>query len=240
MKFRLAVRCFVMTNCIDILYVHVPFCVRRCDYCSFHSTDGVPIDGVHAYLDRLAKELAVQAKGCSPLRRVFIGGGTPNALAPSELDRLLGLIHDNFELADDYEFTVECNPSSLTAEKIALLTEAKVNRLSLGIQSFLPHLRKTIGRIGDLPDVHHGLTLALDAFENVNCDLIFGIPEQTIEDWRADLNAVADLGVTHISTYALSVDQGTPLALRAAQPLDEERFVGFWDATDTILNSVWL
>lgn len=217
------------------LYVHVPFCHGKCDYCAFYSLPESTPDLRHHYLERLARDFAAAAGASAELRSVFIGGGTPSQLAAAELRTLCQLVHASFTLAADCEWTMEANPESLTTERLEAAVEGGVNRLSLGIQSFQPELRRIIGRRGSLAHLHSRLQQARSlGLSQINVDLICQIPGQTPEMWRQDLRQALDCGATHLSTYALSIEAGTPLAARSLpEPADEE--TDFDDITaDTI------
>jgi len=190
------------------LYVHVPFCVKKCRYCDFFS---VPIEGqpIERYIACLLRELTAWGK-TSPTT-VFVGGGTPTALHETHLQRLLDALH----AADLYavtEFTVEANPGTITPEKLRLLRRGGVNRLSLGVQSFHQKHLHTLGRIHSPQQAREAVELARAAgFDNLSVDLIFGIPGQSAGDWAADLDAALALEVEHLSAYGLTYEQGTPL-----------------------------
>lgn len=223
----------------ESLYVHVPFCAAKCDYCAFYSAGGVAPARRRAYLDRLRVELAA-ASQAEPVASVFIGGGTPTLLEPAELDELLGLVKDHFPLAPDGEWTVECNPESLDRAKIDLLAGHGVNRVSLGVQSFRPELRGTLGRRGNPGDLPATLAHVRNAgIGRQNLDLIYAIPGQSLGLWREDLVRAADLGVGHVSAYALTIEEGTHLASRLDAP-DDSAFEAMWDLADEVLGGTGL
>ncbi len=219
-----------MTGAFQALYVHVPFCAARCDYCAFYSVAEAPADLRAAYLRRLDGELADGAARCGELSSVYLGGGTPSSLSAEELDELLSLIGRHWRPAADAELTVECNPASLTPQKVAVLAARGVNRVSLGVQSFRPALRRAIGRrtgIERLPDAMGDLRAS--GIDNVGLDLIYALPGQTLEDWRDDLERACAMEPRHLSTYELTVEPGTPLAARAPELPDEETRVRMWE-----------
>lgn len=192
------------------LYVHIPFCVRKCRYCDFISFCGMA--DVHGdYIDVLGREMAQYAG--SAIDTVFIGGGTPTVLEPAHLEKLLGLIGENFCLQPDTEFTIEANPKTLTKEKLAILRAGGVNRLSIGVQSFCDEELKMLGRIHSARDAYNTVQMAQDAgFSNINLDLMSALPEQTPEKFRYSLGQAVGLAPTHISCYSLILEEGTPLA----------------------------
>ncbi len=228
----------MVSGAYQSLYVHVPFCRGKCSYCAFYSLGASSLDGRRSYFERLEQELRQGARNCALLQSVFVGGGTPSALTAPELKRLAELITDAFPLAPDCEWTVEANPESLDEEKIALLAAYGVNRLSFGVQSFSPRLRQMIGRrgsperLGELLDAarRHGI-------RRCNLDFIYAIPGQTLADWEADLRQALALAPTHVSTYALTIEEGTRLAGQNLAP-SEDDFLAMWDAAEAILGGV--
>lgn len=218
-----------MVRPYEALYVHVPFCTAKCAYCAFYSVPGADAGLRRAYLARVGEELAAGAERCAPPASVYVGGGTPSALAPEELDRLLATLGRLVPPRPGAEFTVECNPDSLTREKAAVLAARGVNRVSLGVQSFQARLRRSIGRRGEL-DRLDGLLDALRAegIDNLGMDLIYAMPGQTAEDWRDDLRRACAAGLKHLSTYELTIEEGSPLAGRALPPVPDELAVRMW------------
>ncbi len=219
------------------LYVHVPFCRGKCSYCAFYSLGESSSGERWAYLERLEQEMRQGAQNCAPLRSVFFGGGTPSALTASELNQLATFVKSRFSFAPDCEWTVEANPESMDEEKIALLAEHGVNRLSFGVQSFSPSLRRTIGRRGSPESVGKWLRAARQyGIKRCNLDFIYAIPGQTLADWETDLRQAVALGATHVSTYALTIEEGTRLAGQFS-PASDDVFLDMWDAADTILGA---
>jgi len=219
-----------MTRPFTSLYVHVPFCAAKCDYCAFYSIPGASTKLRRRYLERVAAEMAASAPLCARMQSIYVGGGTPSFLALEELETLLSSVRAQVPTAVGTEFTVECNPDSLTPAKVAVLARHGVNRVSLGIQSFNPKLRRTIGRRGSL----EGLAQALEALKangltNVGMDLIYAIPGQTLEDWRSDLCRSVKAGVQHISTYELTAEEGARLSEGKLPPADEALCVAMWE-----------
>jgi oxygen-independent coproporphyrinogen-3 oxidase len=220
------------------LYVHVPFCRGKCSYCAFYSLGESSADERRAYLERLEQEMRQGAQNCAQLQSVFFGGGTPSAMTADELEQLAGLVKNCFSLAPDCEWSVEANPESMDEEKIALLAEHGVNRLSFGVQSFSPSLRRTIGRRGSPESVGEWLSVARQhGIQRCNLDFIYAIPGQTLADWEADLRQAVALAPTHVSTYALTIEEGTRLAGQV-NPASDDVFLEMWDAADAILGAV--
>jgi oxygen-independent coproporphyrinogen III oxidase len=217
------------------LYLHVPFCAAKCDYCAFYSEPRAPAALRRQYLDHLQAELA-QVRQEQALASIFLGGGTPTMLPVDELDELLRMIRRSFHLAADCEWTVESNPDSLTPEKIEILAQHGVNRVSLGVQSFLPRLRRTLGRRGEVTGLRDLLArLRASGIARQNLDLIFAIPGQSLADWQDDLARAVELGVEHISAYALTIEEGTRLAAEGVVPADDADFEAMWEASDDLL-----
>ncbi|MEW5320675.1 radical SAM family heme chaperone HemW [Geobacillus thermoleovorans] len=192
-------------------YFHIPFCAHICHYCDFNKVfaAGQPIDD---YLRAMDKEMAwTAAEFGSQLKTLFIGGGTPTVLEPAQLGCLLASIHRHFQFdPQTAEFTVEANPDGLTKEKLAILRDAGVNRLSLGVQTFDDQLLQTIGRTHRRGDVIRAVALAREVgFQNISIDLMYGLPEQTLEQFTADLEAAFSLHVPHLSAYSLILEPRT-------------------------------
>jgi len=216
---------------IRALYVHVPFCRSKCAYCAFYSVPRPSRQDVSAFVDRLRRELAAAPTPLTCLSSVYVGGGTPSSLPESELAALLGAIGETFALEPRCEFSVECNPDSLTPEKAAVLAAHGVNRVSLGVQSFDPPLRRRLGRAGDVADVPRALDALRDAgICNIGIDLIYGIPGQSPADWTADVMQACDLGIRHLSTYELSVEEGSRLAEAGVELPDADATAAMWVA----------
>jgi oxygen-independent coproporphyrinogen-3 oxidase len=166
---------------------------------------------VDAYVDACVTD--VQRQDAPPADTVFFGGGTPSLLPAAQLTAIL----DTIRRADDAEVTVECNPDSVDAGKLAAYRAAGINRLSFGAQSFAPHVLSALNRTHDPSNVERAIRTARDAgFDNVNIDLIYGTPGETLADWRDTLARVLDLGVEHVSAYALTIEPPTPLGQRVA------------------------
>jgi len=213
------------------LYIHMPFCARKCAYCDFTSYPG-KTDRIPDYLDRLADEMRASRErfGSISLDTVFIGGGTPSLLTGDQTRRLMDDVRRHFTVSPDAEITCEANPGTLDAEKLAALREAGVNRLSLGVQSFDDGLLRTLGRIHSAQDAASSVRLAADeGFENISLDLMYALPGQTMPQWVETLQTALRLPIRHISCYSLIIEENTPMkALAEARPdllPDEETVV---------------
>ncbi len=196
------------------LYIHIPFCARKCPYCDFNTYARLePL--YEAYSQALCRELdrwAVRLDGRA-VHTVFVGGGTPTVLSSGQLRRILELVHDRFALAADVEFSCEANPGIEDRGQFALLRSLGVNRLSMGVQSFQPDELAFLGRIHSAEDALHAYDAAVHAgFENINLDFMFGLPRQSREAWDGSLDRALELAPRHVSLYSLIVEPDTPLA----------------------------
>lgn len=198
------------------LYVHVPFCVRKCGYCAFFSRPAEP-DLVAAWFAGLEREWETLPDGFAP-RSVFFGGGTPTALAEVDLARLIELVRARTDLRDLAEWTCEANPGTLTPAKLARLKNGGVNRLSIGAQSFDDATLKRLGRIHVAAETRAAVAQARAAgFERIAIDVIYGVPGTPRESFEADVEAALALAPEHVSCYCLEIEEGTPFARQAAE-----------------------
>jgi putative oxygen-independent coproporphyrinogen III oxidase len=200
-------------------YVHVPFCRRVCPYCDFAVIEGR--DDLRApYLAALEAEIGADDPFARPLDAVFVGGGTPTSIEPAALGRIIRALSDRFGLAPGAELSVEANPEDLDPATVEGLAEAGFERVSVGVQSFDPAVLRLLGRRHGPDDADAALALVREAFASVNVDLIFGTPGETLASWRASVERAVGSGADHLSTYALTVESGTPLsrAVRAGAP----------------------
>lgn len=193
------------------LYVHVPFCRRKCRYCDFYSV--TDLARLPAFVDAVLAEMALVASRFPfPCDTLYFGGGTPSLLPPADVARLIAAARTHFRLAADAEITLEANPCTVTPESLAAYRRAGVNRLSIGIQSFDPDQLRRLGRIHAPSAAVAALQAARDAgFANIGIDLIYGLPDQTEADWRWELERATALEPDHISAYLLTWAPGTPL-----------------------------
>lgn len=197
------------------LYVHVPFCHTRCSYCAFYSRGQIREEEVQGYLQALeveARSLTERYPGLV-FDTLFLGGGTPTALGPVALDRLLDILFRHFRFASALEFTAEANPESVSPEVLRVLRAWGCNRLSLGVQSAHADELEFLGRIHGVEEAKRAVWLARKVgLENLNLDLIFGLPGQGKRRWEATLRWALSLEPSHLSTYSLTVEPRTPLA----------------------------
>ena len=196
------------------LYLHIPFCVKRCGYCDFVTRaaerDDVRID---EYVERLVMEIRRNAKAgeLAAIETVYIGGGTPTHVGPARLSSLLYALSVSMDLTrEDLEFSMEANPESLTERLVCDLWAMGVNRLSIGVQSFDDNVLRVLGRAHDAEKARMAIRAAQTRFENVSVDLMCGIPGQSIESFEESVREAVNLGVTHVSVYPLSIEPHTP------------------------------
>lgn len=196
---------------INTLYIHIPFCIKKCMYCDFFS---LPFDkdlSSH-YIKALGSELAIRKDVAGELKTIYIGGGTPTTLYPEELKMLFTVLGAAFAISADAEITIEANPGTIDKEKIMILKACGVNRFSLGVQSFNDRELSLLERIHSTSEAIKAFTALRDCgAENLSIDLIYGIPGQTVQEWKDTLSKAIELGPEHISAYELTPEKGTPL-----------------------------
>lgn len=195
------------------LYIHIPFCKQKCRYCDFNSYPCQENGGVFDYLNGLNAEIELAGKAHSDAKidTVYIGGGTPSILSEEQVLSLCDNLKKSFDLSNVKEWTIECNPESLTVEKLALYKNLGINRLSIGVQSLCDDNLRAVGRIHDAQTALNKLSVAREYFDNVSCDLIVGLPYDTVERVEGEIKTLAPF-VSHISIYELILEEGTPLA----------------------------
>lgn len=199
------------------LYVHIPFCERKCLYCDFYSVEDAEL--MEDFLGALTREISLRRTGIGQVtfETLFFGGGTPSLLAPRQLESILSRLHAAFRIAPNAEVTLETNPGTVTEEKLRAYRALGVNRLSIGIQSFHDSELRTLGRIHDRAEALHAIDLARSAgFDNLGLDLIYSIPDQTLSAWEDSLTSATRLAPQHIAAYSLIVEEQTPMARRVA------------------------
>jgi oxygen-independent coproporphyrinogen III oxidase len=195
------------------LYIHIPFCEKKCPYCDFNTY--AKLDNLFdAYVDALCLEIGQWGERLQgrPLHTIFLGGGTPTVLEERALTQIFETVHTAFELAPECEITSEANPGTVDRRKFAILHRLGVNRLSMGVQSFQPQDLAFLGRIHNVEDVYRAFDAARQAgFDNINLDFIFGLPDQSPQGWADTLGRAIALGLEHLSLYSLIVEPETPL-----------------------------
>ncbi len=221
---------FVVTLHRDMagLYIHIPFCASRCVYCGFFST--TRLDQRQAYVEALGREMRLRDCNCDGKMRietVYLGGGTPSQLSAEQLRQIFLYINNVYDVSPRAEITIECNPDDITVPFVATLSQLPVNRVSMGAQTFnderlrFLHRRHRAEQVGEAVKRLRSVGIA-----NISIDLMYGFPGETMLEWNADIDAALALGVEHLSAYALSYEEGTPLYTMLQQgrveELDEE------------------
>jgi len=218
-------------------YIHIPYCIKRCGYCDFNTytpgelqiTTGLN-DISNSYIDLLIKEIELARAEVGEnviVPSIFFGGGTPSLMQASDIGRVISTIKNGFNLSADAEITMECNPDTVSNESLTQFKEVGVNRLSFGMQSAVKHVLETLDRTHN-PDNLLQVTSWADqiGFKEISVDLIYGTPGESISDWQTSIDAALSLPITHISAYALIVEEGTKLAAQIKRgqvnPVDDD------------------
>lgn len=194
------------------LYIHIPFCISKCAYCDFTSFAGKD-ELIPAYFDALNKEISFYAPQFETRKvdTVYVGGGTPSYVPHRYISEVLETVNKNFHLSENCEISMESNPGTLNDEKCISYKQAGINRISLGVQAVQNPLLHLLGRAHTFEDVLRSVDAIRSAgFNNLNLDIMFGLPTQTMQDWQETLNKILALHPEHISTYSLIVEEGTP------------------------------
>lgn len=193
------------------IYIHIPFCRQACHYCDFHFSTSMKKKS--ELVLALMKELFLRKNEISePVETIYFGGGTPSVLSNEEIEALLNRIYELFDVAEDPEITLEANPDDLTPERILELASSRINRLSIGIQSFFDDDLKMMNRAHNAAEAWICLETAVKYFDNISIDLIYGIPGMNLEKWQANVQKALSAGISHISSYALTVEPKTALS----------------------------
>ena len=204
-------------------YIHIPYCVKRCGYCDFNTytpselkiTEGLAQIS-NSYIDLLLMEIKaakVQVGQSTNVPSIFFGGGTPSLMQPDDIGRVISAIKSEFTLLPDAEITMECNPDTVTKESLAAFRAIGVNRVSFGMQSAVKHVLATLDRTHNPENLLQVTTWAQEVgFSEISVDLIYGTPGESLADWQTSIDAALALPITHISAYALIVEEGTKLA----------------------------
>ena len=222
------------------LYIHFPFCRRKCVHCDFYSISALGL--IPAYLEALGREMRLLRDVAGPIDTVYVGGGTPSLLTADQAQALLREVRATFSVSPDAEVTLEANPEGLTAEYLGELREVGVNRLSVGVQSFDQQALDFLGRNHRPQDGLKAVEMARSVgFDNIGIDLIYSLPCQTMETWLQTLDRALDLLPEHLSLYELTFEPGAPLGKRMArgevQPIAEEAQRGFFLETSRVVRS---
>ena len=207
------------------LYVHMPWCVRKCPYCDFNSHQLKSAQPDAGYIDALLRDFDAELPLVSARRidTVFFGGGTPSLFSPEQFDRLLRALRQRIDMSNDAEITLEANPGTIERGRFAGYRDAGINRVSLGAQTFAPSALERLGRIHTADDTHRAVQeLRAAGIDNFNLDLMYALPEQTLEQAVADVGIACDLQPTHISYYQLTLEPGTVFYTRPPPLPDDE------------------
>ena len=195
------------------IYIHIPFCKSKCIYCDFYS-----VADQDERIEQFVSALILEIRTCPVVTTkwtfdtIYIGGGTPSLLNAHQMEKVISALYDRYDLCKITELTIEANPGEAPKEKLKDFYSLGINRLSIGVQSFKPEVLKFISRIHSTEDIFKTFQSARDVgFKNINCDLIYNIPNQSLEDWRNDLDTLIKLNPEHISAYSLTVEQNTKL-----------------------------
>ena len=193
------------------IYIHIPFCKKACHYCNFHFSTNQ--NSKSAFIKAVGKELVLRKAEYETLeiQSIYFGGGTPTVLEVSELNTILQLVYQHYNVSDTPEITLEANPDDLDLEKIQALSDTKINRLSIGIQSFHESDLLAMNRAHNADEAKKCLEIATTYFDNITIDLMYGIPTMTVELWRQNLQTAFSFGIKHLSCYALTVEPKTAL-----------------------------
>ncbi len=195
------------------LYIHIPFCRTKCLYCSFYSETNLSL--LAEFLEALFREMEMTREQFQPLDTVYIGGGTPSVLSPHQIQALLERTRHYFQLTTDVEITLEANPADLDSSYLQFLRHCGIHRIHLGIQSFNPETLTFLGRRHTPEQATSSILAAREAgFDHIGIDLIYGLPGQSMESWLDTLKKALDYAPEHVSCYQLSIEAGTPLAIR--------------------------
>ena len=192
------------------IYIHVPFCKQACHYCDFHFS--TQMGKKEAMVDALVKEIEMRKQEVQDeVQTIYFGGGTPSVLTTEEIERLIQTVYDNYKVIDHPEITLEANPDDLSSNRIIQLSKSRINRLSIGIQSFFDEDLKLMNRAHNANEAERCIREAKEHFENITIDLIYGIPGMDNDRWKANIQKALELSLPHISSYALTVEPKTAL-----------------------------
>lgn len=225
------------------VYIHIPFCEKKCNYCDFYSIED------DSQTDEYIKSLCIEISRCSEfygkniaVETIFFGGGTPSKLTAQQLDKVINCISKNFDLSNLTEFTIECNPGTDFVRNLPFYKEFGINRISIGVQSFVDEELKYLDRIHTAEEAKLSIQQTLDSgFDNVNVDIIFSLPNQTLESLTFTLEQLLSFDIQHVSAYSLIYEKGTKLynELRKGKikPLHEEEDYAFYKMINSYLSS---
>ena len=219
------------------IYIHIPFCVKKCNYCSFNSYENM-FKYEDEYTDALIKQIKNSNDGA--IDTIYIGGGTPSAIKEENIAKILGGVFSHFDVKKDAEITIEVNPGTVNKEKIKSYKQNGINRISIGSQDFSGEGLKTLGRIHTADDIYTAFEIAYETgINNVSLDLMYAFFGQTVENLKKSLKKIISLNPEHISTYALSIEEGTPffesVKNKKYSPLSDETYSTMYETICTML-----
>ncbi len=220
----------------DNLYIHVPFCRNKCDYCCFYSEPAAEPAAQTAYLKQLEEQLQ-NITLAQPLETLYIGGGTPTFLPPERLEQLFTMLRKYLPLNGTTEVSLECNPATITADNAVLIKDF-ANRISIGVQSFDQKKRAILGRQVSDREIYRAIELL--AGDNLNLDLIYAIPGQSLTDWQQELRLALQYNIQHLSCYSLTLEEGTALAKRQEMTIDDDNSAAMWESISEIVATAGL
>ncbi|MCF6349846.1 MAG: radical SAM family heme chaperone HemW [Flavobacteriaceae bacterium] len=208
------------------IYLHIPFCKQACSYCDFHFS--TLLKKKEEFINAITKELILRKREINEqVETIYFGGGTPSLLTNEEIKHLISTVYSNYSVITNPEITLEANPDDLTKEKIVTLAKTKINRLSIGIQSFFNEDLQFMKRAHNAAEAIKTITIAVGIFDNITIDLIYGTPTLSNKNWKKNIEIALDLGINHISSYALTVESKTLLEQQInsnkIKPLNEKK-----------------
>ena len=192
------------------IYIHIPFCKQSCHYCNFHFSTSTK--NKEEVLDAIENEIKQKGQATNEaISTIYFGGGTPSILDVNEINSIINRIHKEFNVESEAEITIEANPDDLNKEKIINLSLTEINRLSIGVQSFIDKELKIMNRAHDSKKALNSIEISKKYFNNISIDLMYGVPESTLESWTYNLDTVSQFDINHISSYALTLEPKTAL-----------------------------
>ena len=223
------------------IYIHIPFCISKCAYCSFNS---YPIGKYQSFIDdyfnKLISEIEYWSDKNLKIKSIYFGGGTPSIVKPIFLEKLIDKIISNFKLSNKCEISIEINPGTVDEKKINFYKSIGINRVSIGVQSFNDFYLKFLGRIYNSQEIFKCIEVVKKRYENFSLDLIFGIPNQSINDLKKDLNDVKDICPPHLSYYSLTIEKCTKLYKNGLKEISEELFSEMYNLIVESLDNIGL
>ena len=222
------------------LYIHIPFCVKKCNYCDFYSLGYADSKRISGYTDALCTQIEREAPSYTGVAfdSVFLGGGTPSLLSVEDISHLFKTVRDSLYIAENAEITIEANPDTITEERLKAWRECGINRLSIGLQSTDNEMLKTLGRIHSFEDFKRGFVLARElGFDNINVDLMYALPNQSTNALIKTLECVCELSPDHISAYCLKIEPSTPFSKMELALPDEDTQYEMYNELCTYLSS---